>query len=177
MLVLPSVGHDGHWSTRTLHLEAAMPRILLILLSVTTVTAALSAATGDNPDERAIRQHIERYYFEGVRNSDTALAHKAFHPSIAAMYFVRDGGLAQRTIPEWLASIAERAPNPPKPDSFPRRVVSVDMSHDAAVAKLQIRYADALVTDYMSLLKVDGQWVIIGKIFDRHPLSAQASAR
>jgi hypothetical protein len=154
-----------------------MPRLLLILLSVTTVAAALSAATGDNADERAIRQHIERYYFEGVRNSDTALAHKAFHPSVTKMSFVRDGSLAERTIPEWLAGIAERAPNPPKPDSFPRRVVSVDVSHGAAIAKLQIRYADALVTDYMSLLKVDGQWVIIGKIFDRHPLSAQASAR
>lgn len=155
-----------------------MPRILLILLSVSTVTAALSAAMGESPDERAIRQHIERYYFEGVRNSDTALAHKAFHPSVTKMSFVRDGGLVERTIPEWLKSIAERAPNPPKPDPFPRRVISVDVSHDAAVAKLQIRYADALVTDYMSLLKVDGQWVIVGKIFDRHPLSAaQASAR
>ena len=154
-----------------------MPRILLLLLSAAAVTAALSAANGEDPDERAIRQHIERTYFAGVRNSDTALAHKAFHPSIPAMYFVRDGGFAQRTIPEWLASIAERAPNPPKPDSFPRRVVSVDVTHGVAVAKLQIRYADALVTDYMSLLKVDGQWVIVGKIFDRHPLSAQASAR
>jgi hypothetical protein len=154
-----------------------MPRLLLLLLSVSTVTAALTAATGDSPDERAIRQHIERYYFGGVRNSDTALAHQAFHASVAKMSFVRDGHLVERTIPEWLASIAERAPNPPKPDTFPRRVVSVDVSHDAAVAKLQIRYADAMVTDYMSLLKVEGQWVIIGKIFDRHPLSAQASAR
>jgi Putative lumazine-binding len=154
-----------------------MPRILMILLSVTAVAAALAAARRENPDERAIRQHIERYYFEGVRNSDTALARKAFHPAVPAMYFVRESRLAQRTIPDWLASIAERAPTPPKPDTFPRKVVSVDVSHDAAIAKLQIRYADALVTDYMSLLKVDGQWAIIGKIFDRHPLSAQASAR
>jgi len=153
-----------------------MPRLLL-LLSVITVTAALMAASGGSPDERAIRQHVERYYFEGVRNSDTALAHKAFHPSVDKMSFVRDGRLVERTIPDWLASIAERAPKPPQPDTFPRRVVSVDVSHDAAVAKLQIRYADAMVTDYMSLLKVDGQWVIVGKIFDRHPLSAQTSAR
>ena len=139
---------------------------------------ALSAATRESPDERAIRQHIERYYFEGVRNSDTALAHKSFHPSMPAMYFVREGHFAQRTIPDWLASIAERAPNPPKPDTAHRKVVSVDISHDAAVAKLQIRYPDALVTDYMSLLKVDGQWVIVGKIFDRHPMaSVQANAR
>jgi hypothetical protein len=155
-----------------------MPRLLLILLSASTVAAALSVAAGENPDERAIREHIERYYFQGVRNSDTALAHKAFHTAVPAMYFVREGHFAQRTIPDWLASIAERAPNPPKPDTFPRKVVSVDVSHNAAIAKLQIRYADALVTDYMSLLKVDGQWVIIGKIFDRHPLaSAQANAR
>lgn len=154
-------------------MKAHLPFFLVSLAAAAGVTAGAALT----PDEQAIREHIERYYFEGVRNSDTALAHKAFHPSVTTMYFVRDGGFAERTIPEWLAGIAQRAPNPPKPDTFPRRVVSVDVSHGAAMAKLQIRYADALVTDYMSLLKVDGQWVIVGKVFDRHPLSAQASAR
>jgi protease I len=148
----------------------------LLWLALPSAALLAAAATRGNPDEQAIRQHIERYYFEGVRNSDTASAHKAFHP-VAKMYFLRDGGFAERSIPDWLAAIAEKAPRPPRPDSFPRRVVAVDVSGGAATAKLELRYADAVITDYMSLLKVNGEWTIVGKIFDRRPLAAQASGR
>jgi hypothetical protein len=135
--------------------------------------AALTAAARTDPDETAIRRHIERYYFEGVRNADTAAAHRAFHP-VLTMYSVRDGELAPRTVTDWLKSIAERAPRPPKPDAVPRRIVSVDVTGSAAMAKLELAYPEATVTDYMSLLKVDGEWTIVGKIFDRRPATAQA---
>jgi Putative lumazine-binding len=135
--------------------------------------AGLTAASWTDPDEQAIRRHIERYYFEGVRHSDTAAAHRAFHP-VAIMYSVRDGKLAERSIAEWLTAIAERAPNPPKPDAVQRRAVSVDVTGDAAVAKLELTHPDAVLTDYMSLLKVNGEWTIVGKIFDRRATTAQA---
>jgi hypothetical protein len=128
--------------------------------------AGLSAAKWTSPDEQAIRRHIERYYFEGVRQSDTAAAHRAFHP-VAVMYSIREGKLAERTISDWLTAITERAPKPPKPDAVQRRVVSVDVTGNAAVAKTELIQPEAVVTDYMSLLKVDGEWTIVGKIFDR----------
>jgi hypothetical protein len=134
---------------------------------------ALAGAARTDPDERAIRRHIERNYFEGVRRSDTAAAHRAFHP-VVTMYFVRDGAFAQRSIPDWLGGIAERAPDPPVPDSVPRRILDVDVTGNAAMAKLELGYPDALVTDYMSLLKVDGEWTIVGKIFERRPRPPRA---
>jgi hypothetical protein len=147
----------------------------LILLTAAAALAGSAAGRGDD-DEKLIRQHIERYYFEGVRNSDTAAAHKAFH-RVAVMYSVRDGQVAQRTIPEWLGAIAERAPNPPKPDAVKRRVVMVDVSGNAAVARLELQSPETIITDYMSLLKVNGQWTIVGKIFDRQAAAAQAAGR
>jgi Putative lumazine-binding len=131
--------------------------------------AGLTAATRTAPDEQAIRRHIERYYFEGVRHSDTAAAHRTFHP-VAVMYSIREGKLAERSIPDWLTAIAERAPNPPKPDAVQRRVVSVDVTGTAAVAKTELIQPEAVVTDYLSLLKVDGEWTVVGKIFDRRPV-------
>jgi hypothetical protein len=135
--------------------------------------AGLTAASPYDPEETAIRRHIERYYFEGVRSSDTAAAHRAFHP-VLTMYSVRDGALAPRTVADWLKGIAERAPRPPKPDGVPRRVVSVDITGTAAMAKLELDYPDATIIDYMSLLKVNGEWTIVGKIFDRRPKPARA---
>jgi hypothetical protein len=139
-----------------------------------TAAAAAAALPYTNPDERAIRQHIERHYFEGVRRSDTALAHGAFSP-VAKMYFIRDGKLVERSIPDWLGGIARNAPQPARPDTFQRRVVDVDVSGTAATAKLQLDYADAVIVDYMSLLKEDGQWRIVNKIFDRKPRSSTSS--
>ncbi len=151
-----------------------IPLTILAALG-TAVLGTSAAATGDD-DEKRIRQHIERYYFDGVRNSDTAAAHKAFH-QVAVMYSVRDGALAQRTIPDWLGAIAERAPNPPRPDAVKRTIVMVDVSGNAAVAKLELESPEATITDYMSLLKVNGDWTVVGKIFDRRTVGTQAAGR
>ena len=145
--------------------------VLLAALAVVAVArvAALPYTNADTDgDEQAIRQHIERHYFDGVRRSDTALAHGAFHP-VASMYFIREGKLVQRSIPDWLADIARNAPKPAQPDSFKRRVLHVDVSGNAATAKLQLDYANSVIIDYMSLLKENGQWLIVNKIFDRKP--------
>ena len=46
-------------------------------------------------------------------------------------------------------------------------MAEVDVAGDAAIAKVELERPDALVTDYMSLLKVDGRWVIVNKIYAR----------
>jgi hypothetical protein len=147
------------------------------LTGLALAASALGAAfPRTSPDEEAIRQHIERHYFEGVRRSDTALAHAAFHP-VAVMYSIREGKLAERSIPDWLGAIAKNAPKPARPDSFKRQVVDVDVSGNAAMAKVQLDYADAVITDYMSLLKVDNRWLIVNKIFDRKVSGSKQSLR
>jgi hypothetical protein len=140
------------------------------------LAAATTAFVRPSEDERAVRSHIERYYFDGVRRADTAAAHRAFHP-VAVMYFVRDGAFAQRSIPDWLGGIVKRAAEKPGPDAVRRRVVSVDVAGSAAVARLELASPEAVLTDYMSLLKVNGEWTIVGKIFDRQPGPAQAAGR
>jgi Putative lumazine-binding len=148
--------------------EMRLRQTLACTAMAASASGVLAAATRENPDEAAVRRHIGRYYFEGVRRSDTAAAHRAFHP-VVTMYFVRDGAFAQRTIPDWLAGIAERAPSPPAADTVPRRILDVDVTGSAAMAKLELAYPEAVVTDYMSLLKVKGEWTIVGKIFERRP--------
>jgi hypothetical protein len=71
-------------------------------------------------------------YFDGVRLSDSAVARRAFHPQMRAMSSVRDGALAERSIPGWLAAIAKGASTPPKPDAVRRTVIAVDVTGDSA---------------------------------------------
>jgi hypothetical protein len=60
-------------------------------------------------------------------------------------------------------------------DSTRRRIVSVDVVNDAAIAKIELKRNDALLTDYMSLLKVEGRWVIVNKIFTRETAKEHVS--
>ena len=119
-------------------------------------------------DEQAIRQAVQ-YYFDGGRNADSATMGKAFEPSVAHMLYVRDNKLNDVPIPQFLARIAAQRTPEFKPDNNQRRVVSVDFAGNAAIAKLEITTPENLVIDYMSLLRVNGEWKIVNKIFDRVP--------
>jgi hypothetical protein len=46
-------------------------------------------------------------------------------------------------------------------------VTSVDVTGDAAIARVELQRPESVITDYMSLLKVDGRWQIVNKIFTR----------
>ena len=50
------------------------------------------------------------------------------------------------------------------------RIVSVDVQGNAAQAKLTITYEGFRFIDYMTLLKVDGKWLIVSKVFYKEDL-------
>lgn len=137
---------------------------------LTTASAALLAAGAADlsarwADEAAIRQTVQ-YYFDGGKTRDTLTLRKAFHPD-ARMLFARDGKLVVVPIGEYITRVGSESLKPGEMDSTERKVVSVDVVGDAAVAKLQLKRPTAVLIDYMSLLKVDGRWMIVNKIFSR----------
>jgi CheY-like chemotaxis protein len=83
------------------------------------------------------------------------------------MLFAKDDKLVVVPIDEYIARVGSDKLEPGEVDSTRRRVTSVDVVGDAAVARLELKRPDALLTDYMSLLKVDGRWQIVNKIFTR----------
>ena len=87
---------------------------------------------------------------------------EAFHPE-AKLFFNRDGKFNQLTSAEYIA----RASGKPADDEAQRkrRIDFVDVTGDAAVAKITLEYPGVTLTDYMSLIKVDGEWRIVNKIF------------
>jgi hypothetical protein len=50
-----------------------------------------------------------------------------------------------------------------------RRIDLVDVTGNAAIGKIVLDYPDAYIVDYMSLLKTNGEWKIINKIFNVEP--------
>ena len=55
------------------------------------------------------------------------------------------------------------------------RILSIDQSGpEAAIAKVQIALGDQLYTDFLNLLKLDGRWQIISKVYTGEPRPAAA---
>ena len=124
-------------------------------------TAILLPARAQNAEDAAVRQAIE-HYFRGHATGQGEHFRKVFHPD-AKLFAVRDGKYWQLTSEEYIA----RAPGKPAADEAQRKrnIESVDISGNAAIAKIVLDYPQVRFTDYMSLLKIDGEWRIVNKTF------------
>jgi hypothetical protein len=150
--------------------------VLRVMMAGTMLLAAgygIGRGGGNAPvtmseDEQGIRQAVQ-YYFDGGRNADSATMGKGFEQTVAHMIYVRDNKLNDVPIPDFLARIHNQRTPEFKPDSNQRRVVSVDFAGTSGIAKLETITPQFVVVDYMSLVKVDGRWKIVNKIFDRVP--------
>lgn len=141
------------------------PAVLLLLatlLPAAPAPAAPGSAAASASDRLAIEETIGHYYLAGDTASSAELR-RAFHPA-AMMFFVKDGVLNGVSQPEWW-SRTDANKDPVKARS--RRIPLVDVSGDAAVAKVLSEYPTHRFEDYMSLLRIGGQWRIVGKIFHR----------
>jgi hypothetical protein len=112
-------------------------------------------------DEAGARVPLE-LYLKGHATGDGEYYRRAFHPD-AKIQGIRDGKLVSRTREEFAAG----APGKPADDEAlrRRRIVSVDVVDDAAFAKIELDYPRIKFTDYFTLLKVDGEWKIMSKVY------------
>lgn len=77
------------------------------------------------------------------------------------------GQFAQRTSAEYIAGASGK----PAADEAARKrsIESIDISGNAAIAKVVLDYPQVRFTDYMSLLKVGDEWKIVNKTFYAQP--------
>ncbi len=139
-------------------------RKLALLMTITGVAALivwLPARAAQNAEEAAVRETIENY-FRGHATGNGEYFKKAFHPD-AKLFWIRDGQLSERTSADYIAGASGK----PAPDEArrKRRIESIDITGNAAIVKVSLDYPDAHIIDYMSMLKVNGEWKIVNKTF------------
>jgi hypothetical protein len=132
----------------------------LLALSIACV-AVLYPAWAQNKEEAGVRAALESY-FQGHATGNGEHFKKAFHTD-AKLFWIRDGQLAQRTSAEFAAGASGKPAA--DEDKRKRSIESIDITGNAAIAKVILDYPNARFTDYMSLLKIDGEWKIINKTY------------
>lgn len=138
---------------------------VLLLLSLIFLISSAALQTEQDPEEELVREAIE-YYFQAHATGNGEYLREAFHP-VADLYFVRDDVLAQYTLEEYI-DLFDGSPEPDE-DQRIRRIDEIDIAGNAAIATITLDYPNAIYTDYMSMLKIEGQWKIVNKTFYLEP--------
>jgi hypothetical protein len=134
-------------------------------LAVLALALPLFAAAAPASEEAAIRATIE-HYLRAHATGDGKHLLQAFRPELHMM-FVRDGALQMKTRDEFIAGFSGK----PADDEAQRKrsIEMIDVTGNAAVAKLKLDYPKTTLTDYFTLLKIGGEWKVVNKIFHAEP--------
>ena len=152
-------------------------RVLVLFLAVIVgmvpylETRDLHAASEAEAEADAARIPLENY-INAHATGNPDYVRKAFLPEAKIMAF-RDGKLLNLSVEEF----ASRFGGKPAADESQRnrRIDSLNITGNAGVARIVLDYPETTLTDYMSLLKVNGEWKIVNKVFNAEPKAKPAT--
>jgi len=117
--------------------------------NVQTVTSDLSAINA-----------ILHSYFYGLHQGDVSKLSALFH----ADAWLKAPG-SRRLLTQWLADVATRSPPVQLNQPFAYKILSIDVVQDQAMAKIHCPLFDFNYVDFLGLLKEQGQWRIVTKMY------------
>lgn len=120
---------------------------------LSTLVALPAFAQSTQEEKTAVRKTLLSY----ITNTHME---DVFH-SKAQLKFIKDGKYQQ--IPS--AKFVQRASKQPRRSADNVQISSLTIAGNAAFAKLESQRQQHLITDYISLLKIDGHWKIVSKVF------------
>lgn len=117
-------------------------------------------------DEKDLVKIPLESYLKAQETGNPEFIHDAFHKDARIMTF-RDGKLLNPSVEEFAGRFTGKAAD----DEAKRKrsIESIDITGNAAIAKIVLDYPTVKFVDYMSLLKIDGEWKIVNKSFNAEP--------
>ncbi len=132
----------------------------LLILFLSAITAFSAFGQTDGKEYAAITTTLN-YYLEGGTNNDFSTLKKAFHKDAVMEFISEEEGYKSVNALEFFE---ERMKPGPKANRK-TYVTQINIMNTAANARLEIVFPDFVIVDYMNLLKIDGEWQIVSKIF------------
>ena len=104
------------------------------------------------------------HYFDGLHRADTELLSRIFDDD-ARLYAPG----VRRSKQQWLELVANRPVPAALGHAFAYQILSVELSGEQALAKVACPLLGRHYIDYLSLLKEQGQWRIVAKLYADNP--------
>ena len=144
-----------------------MKKLIVLTVTIFGISAFYFGAKvwADEKEKELVRIPLENY-LKGHETGNPEFMRKAFHKE-GKLIFIRDGKYTTRTFEEYINGMSGK----PAADEAKRKrwIESVDIAGNAAVGKIILDYPSGRFTDYMTLLKIDGEWKIVNKSFHLEP--------
>ncbi len=102
-------------------------------------------------------------YIEGSTNGQPERLKTAFHPNLK-LYYVKD-----ETLQIWSGQDYIKDTKEGQPTGELGKIISIDFENTIGVAKVQIANpnSETSYVDYFMLMKIEGRWTIIHKMFTK----------
>jgi hypothetical protein len=137
---------------------------LLLAAGMSGIAGACSAQIASrtrDPQEGAVRAVVEAY-LHGLKFNDVPSLRRAFWPDAKLLFVNRNGSLGQLSQEDWYKMFAGSAG---KQEEGVLRIASVDITDNAASVKVIETYPKSIYVDYLNLLRLNGKWIIVNKIY------------
>jgi hypothetical protein len=137
------------------------------------MTTATPLPTVTAADHSAVLGLLE-LYFDAFHRSDAEQLARLFHPG--ALYAFADGeALKQLDMATYLPIVAARPAPASQGKTRDDRVLAIEFAGPrTALARVESRSAGKHYLDFLSLLKLDGRWQIVAKVFHVDSLEVTA---
>lgn len=138
--------------------------LLMILLSSTIMAQTNHVQKSlSGTERREIEECLKHYFAAGDTASPDELS-KAFYPGAMMFWADANGAIKYFTQKRWKSVLSENK-NPVKASK--RDIQITDCTKDVCVAKIVSSFPDKIFYDYMAMVKADGNWKIVSKVYLR----------
>lgn len=120
------------------------------------IQTGLSEATSNLNDIEAVLHS----YFDGLYHGDVAKLNSIFHPDA----WLKAPGV-RRSLNQWLKDVAERTTPAELNQARAFKILAIDVVQDQAMAKIHCPLFDFNYIDFLGLLKEEGKWSIVNKMY------------
>ncbi len=123
----------------------------------------MNKATTNKSEQDAITRTVQ-YYIDGARSGRSDDMKPAFHKD-AWIFGYGATGLLASPIQELFDRVDKTGPAP----ETEAQIAQIDLGNSVATVRLELdKWAGRRFTDFFTLLKVDGNWKIMNKVFHLH---------
>ena len=113
-----------------------------------------------NKEDAQIIKALLQDYFDGLYEGDVAKLRNVFHDDAWLK-----GNNYRKSRDEWLGAVAARPIPKDERMDYGFKVISLDVVGDQAMAKVDVPLLAAHFIDFLGLLKEDGTWKIVNKMY------------
>ena len=103
-------------------------------------------------------------YLDAIYDGDVAALRSTFHPDAHLFAEVR-GEIVQKTLAAYLHAVGERESPAARNAAYGMSILSVEVLGKMASAKVRVQVAENNYYNFLSLLKLGCDWLIVNKLY------------